>query len=171
MTTNAKRPAVDGQGREDPVRGAATLSVIEPGVPRDEVDADGRVGAVAYPYRAYRGRATISPPLLDDRVEEYVVTVDRSRRLTLRADTFPEPVTRTVDDVLVLPAEVSPAQCDELAEDAVFKWTLRKFAVGSTPDIAVEDPIDVYKLFWIVEREGRDVIVDSVDGTERALED
>lgn len=171
MTSNAKRPSVDEQPDAEPVRRTETLSVIEPGVPRDEVDAAGRVGAVAYPYRAYRGRATISPPFLDDRVQEYVVTVDRSRRLTLRADTFPEPVTRTVDDVLVLPAEVSPAQCDELAEDAVFKWTLRKFAVGSTPEIEIEDPIDVYKLFWLVEREDSDVIVDTVDGTERPLED
>lgn len=171
MTTNAKRPAVDGQEQSEAVRRTETLSVIEPGIPRDEVDTDGRVGAVAYPYRAYRGRATISPRFLDDRTVEYVVTVDRSRRLTLRADTFPEPVNRTVDDVLVLPSEVTPAQCDELANDAVFKWTLRKFAVSSAPDIEIEEPVDVYKLFWLVEREGRDVIVDSVDGTERPLED
>ena len=171
MTTNAKRPAVDGTARDDPVRRTETLSVIEPGIPRDEVDADGRVGAVAYPYRAYRGTATMSRRFLDDRVEEYVVTVDRSRRLTLRADTFPEPVTRTVDDVLVLPSEVTASQCTEMARDVGIQWTLRKFSLSSTPDIDIEDPVDVYKLFWLVEREGRDVIVDSVDGTERPLED
>jgi hypothetical protein len=171
MTTNAKRPAIDRDTHDDAVRETATLSVIEPGVDRDAVEADGRVGAVAYPYRAYRGRATMSRPFMDDRVEEYVVTVDRSRRLTLRADTYPEPVTRTIDDVLKLPSEVTAAQCHEMASDAVFKWTLRSFSLSSTPDIDIEDPLDVYKLFWIVERDGSDVIVDSVDGTERALED
>lgn len=171
MTTNAKRPAIDRDTHDDAARETATLSVIEPGVARDAVEADGRVGAVAYPYRAYRGRATMSRPFMDDRVEEYVVTVDRSRRLTLRADQYPEPVTKTIDDVLELPTEVTAAQCHEMANDAVFKWTLRSFSLSSTPDIDIEDPLDVYKLFWIVERDGSDVIVDSVDGTERALED
>lgn len=171
MTTNAKHPTIDGTPREDGVHETATLRVIEPAIERSEVDSAGRVGAVAYPYRTFRASATMSRPFMDDRVSEYVVTIDRSRRIALRADTYPDPVERTVDDLMRLPIEVGDEQCLEMARDAIFKWTLRSVGMRSAPDISVDDPIDVYKLFWIADRQDGDVLIDSVRGTTRRLDD
>ncbi|AEH39153.1 hypothetical protein [Halopiger xanaduensis] len=164
--TDAASPPARGDRRE-----RAELSVITPAVARDDVDSDGRVGAVAYPYRVYDAVATVGRPLLSDRELEYVVTVDRSRRLAVRADTFPETTDRTVKDVLVIPSELSDEQTGEKADDAVFNWTLRKVAVSSAPDVRFERSVDAYKLFWIASRPDGDVIVDSVRGTESPLED
>ena len=143
------------------------LRIVEPSVDREAVQSTGSVGAVAYPYRFYQGTATISRPFLDDRQEEYVVAVDRSRRLTLRADTVPDEVDRQFDDVLVLPKEVSDSHCRDMAEEAVFEWTMRSSMLHGSPEINLGEPRDVYKLFWLAERDAGDVIVDSVDGTER----
>ncbi|ELY63269.1 hypothetical protein C489_19426 [Natrinema versiforme JCM 10478] len=88
----------------------------------------------------------------------------------MRADVVPETVSRTVDDVLVVPSELTDEQVREKAENALFKWTLRKIAVGSTPDVQFEQAVTAHKLFWIASRPDGDVIVDSVRGTESPLD-
>ncbi|RZH67842.1 hypothetical protein [Natrinema altunense] len=168
MSETRRRPpesAADTEGS----RQRTTLTVIEPAVAREDVDSTGRVGAIAYPYRLYDAVATIERPIIADRDLEYVVSVDRSRRLAVRADAMPATVTRTIDDVLVVPSELSDEQAREKAEDAVFSWTLRTVAVGSAPDLRFERSIDAYKLFWIASRPDGDVIVDSVRGSESPL--
>lgn len=156
---------------DDRVVAETELTVIPPAIERDEVEASGRVGVVAYPYRVYRGTATMERPFVGDRTAEYVVSLDRSRRLTLRADHYPEVETRTVADALVLPVEVTAEQADAMARDAVFKWTLRTYSVNSAPTIELSEPVDAFKLFWLAERPGGDAIVDSVRGDERPLEE
>jgi hypothetical protein len=148
---------------------AAALPVIPPERPRSAVDATGRVGAVAYPYRIHHARVTVPRPLVDDRTDEFVVSVDRSRRLAVRADVVPEPETRPVEDVLVLPSELTDEAADELARRTVFDWTLRRYSLARPPDIAFERTVDAYKLFWIAERSTGDVILDSVSGEEQPL--
>ncbi|MFC3958075.1 hypothetical protein [Halovivax cerinus] len=146
------------------------LSVVPPSIERDEVEATGRVGCVAYPYRIYDAAVSMSRPLMDDREDSFVVSVDRSRRLAVRADTFPETESRTVTDALVLPAELTPEGADERARKSVFKWTLRRYSLNRAPGIAFDRVVTGYKLFWLAEREGGDVIVDSLTGSERSLE-
>ncbi|ADB59391.1 hypothetical protein Htur_0493 [Haloterrigena turkmenica DSM 5511] len=163
---SAEPAVITGEPRE-----RADLTVIEPTVTRENVDSTGRVGAVAYPFRVYDAVATIERPLLSNRDVEYVVSVDRSRRLAVRADVFPDTIGKTVDDVLVVPSELPDALVREKAEDAVFTWTLRKVAVGSAPEISFEQSVDAHKLFWIASRPDGDVIVDSVRGTESPLTD
>src|SRR6056297_3602508 len=85
----------DGDSR---VREQATLDVVAPAIERGDVESTGRVGAVAYPYLVYRATATIPRAFLGDRETEYVVSLDRSRRLPLRADEHPETETRAVSD-------------------------------------------------------------------------
>lgn len=146
------------------------LPVIEPAVSRDSVDADGCVGAVAYPFRVYEAEIEVDRPLLAPRAERRVISVDRSRRLAVRADTVPDVEERRVEDVLVLPGELSPDQADEKARDAAFKWTLRSSILADAPDIEFARVVDAYKLFWLAERPDGDVIVDSVRDDERPYE-
>ncbi|WP_122090777.1 hypothetical protein [Halalkalicoccus subterraneus] len=152
-------------------RGRADLSVIPPAIARDEVEASGVVGAVAYPYRIYEVAVTIPRRFLGDRREEYVVSVDRARRLAIRADTVPDPESRTVEDVLVIPAELTDEEADGKAREAVFRWCLRRFSMGDPPDIEIGRTVDAHKLFWLAERPGGDTIVDSVRGSEQPLEE
>ncbi|MFC7080408.1 hypothetical protein [Halorussus caseinilyticus] len=149
----------------------AELPVFPPAIVREEVESTGRVGAVAYPYRVYETEVEVDRPLLSPRRDRRVVSVDCSRRLALRADTVPEFETRTVEDALVLPSELSPEQADEKARDAVFKWTLRTSILGDVPDVEFARVADAYKLFWLAERPDGDVILDSVNGNERLLDD
>lgn len=149
----------------------ADLSVIPPAIACDEVESGGAVGAVAYPYRIYEVRVAIPRRFFGDRHEEYVVGVDRARRLAVRSDTVPEVEPRTVEDVLVVPAELTAEQSDGKARDAVFRWCLRRFSLGEPPEIAIERVVDAHKLFWLAERPGDDVIVDSVRGSEDPLVD
>ncbi|MFC6719107.1 hypothetical protein ACFQGT_07280 [Natrialbaceae archaeon GCM10025810] len=170
MSDSRRRETTAGErtgGHHD----CAELTVVEPAVAREDVDSSGRVGAVAYPYRVYEAVATIERPLLSDLDVEYVVSVDRSRRLAVRADVFPETVTERIDDVLVVPSELSDERVREKAEAAVFTWTLRKIAVHSAPEVTFERTVDAYKLYWLASRPDGDVIVDSVRGTESPLED
>ena len=147
------------------------LPIIPPGIPRAEVESTGRVGAVAYPYRVYEAEIEVERPLMAPRRDRRIVSVDCSRRLAVRADQFPEVERQAVEDVLVLPAELSPEQADEKARDAVFKWTLRTSILGGVPDTEFGRVADAYKLFWLAERPGGDVIIDSVRGDEREFED
>ncbi|WP_227353527.1 hypothetical protein [Haladaptatus salinisoli] len=149
-------------------RERAELAVIPPAISRAEV-GEGRVGAVAYPYLVYEAEVTMARPLVGDRTDRFVATVDRSRRLVVRADAFPDAETREVDDVLVLPAELSNEQSRTKAREAVFKWTLRRYSLNDAPDIEFVRDADAYKLFWLVERPDGDVIVDSLQGTEDPL--
>lgn len=155
-----------GQRREE-----ATLSVIPPSLPRDEVDGEGRVGAIAYPYRVYDAAVAVDRAFMSPRRTRFVASVDRSRRLVVRADTFPEVEEQTIEDVLVLPSELSEEVCAERAEKSVFQWTLRKFTTNGSLEVTMERAVDAYKLFWLVRRPEGDVIVDSVRGSESPLED
>jgi hypothetical protein len=150
-------------------RERADLSVIPPSIAREEVDSTGAVGAVAYPYRIYEVAVTVPRRFFGDRREEYVVSVDRARRLAVRADTLPEPEPRAVEDVLVVPTELSAEQADEKVREAVFGWCLRRFSMGDSPDIAIERTVDVHKLFWLAARPDGDAIVDSVRGSAEPL--
>lgn len=145
------------------------LSVIPPSIAREEVESDGIVGRVAYPYRIHEIEVTIPRRFFGDRIEGYVVSVDRARRLAIRADTFPETESRTIEDVLVIPSELSPEEADAKARDAVFGWCLRRFSLGKPPEITIARVVDAHKLFWLAERPEGDVIVDSVRGTEEPL--
>lgn len=147
----------------------ADLSVIPPSIARDEVDSSGAVGAIAYPHRIYEVSVTIPRRFFGDRTEEYVVGVDRARRLAVRADTVPETDTRTVRDVLVVPAELSAEQADEKVRETVFGWCLRRFTMGAPPEIAIDSVVDVHKLFWLAARPEGDAIVDSVRGSAEPL--
>lgn len=149
---------------------AVDLPVIEPGIERESVESAGRVGAVAYPFRVYEAEIEVDRPLLAPRVDRRVISVDRSRRLAVRADTVPEVAERRVEDVLVLPSELSPDQADEKAREAAFQWTLRGSILADAPEIEFARVVDAYKLFWLAERPGGDVIVDSVRGAERPFE-
>ncbi|WP_227374605.1 hypothetical protein [Haladaptatus halobius] len=151
-------------------RESAKLAVIPPAISREEV-GEGRVGVVAYPYRVYEAEVTMTRPFLGDRTDRFVATVDRSRRLVVRADTFPDAETREIEDVLVLPAELSDEQSRTKARESVFKWTLRRYSLNDAPDIEFVREADAYKLFWLVERPDGDVIVDSLQGIEDPLRD
>ncbi|WP_243700391.1 hypothetical protein [Halorussus pelagicus] len=150
---------------------AVELPVIRPTVSREDVASAGRVGAVAYPYRVYEAEVEVARPFMSPRRDSRVVSVDCSRRLSLRADRVPEFETRTVEDALVLPSELSPEQADEKARDAAFKWTLRTSILGDVPEVEFARTVDAYKLFWLVERPDGDAIIDSVNGDERPLAD
>lgn len=149
----------------------ATLRIVPPAISREEVDPDGRVGAVAYPYFIAETVVRIPRTFITDRTERYVVSVDRSRRLTVKADVFPETHSETVEDVLVLPAELTSEQATELARHNVFRWTLRRYAIGSAPEIEFDRTVETYKLFWLAEHDGSDEIVDSLRGSTRPLVD
>lgn len=147
----------------------ADLSVIPPSIARDEVESSGAVGAVAYPYRIYEVSVTIPRRFFGDRIQGYVVSVDRARRLAVRADTLPESDPQTVEDVLVVPSELSADQADEKAREAVFGWCLRRFSMGEPPEIEIGRAVDAHKLFWLADRPDGDVIIDSVRGSEEPL--
>lgn len=149
----------------------ADLSVIPPAIARGEVESIGAVGAVAYPYRIYEVRVAIPRRFLGNRHEEYVVGVDCTRRLAVRADTLPDPESRTVEGVLVIPAELADEEADEKAREAVFRWCLRRFSMGDPPDIEIERTVDAHKLFWLAEQPNGDVIVDSVRGSEQPFDE
>lgn len=150
--------------------GEVELAVFPPAVPRQEVESAGRVGAVAYPYRVYEAIVEVERPFMSPRRDRRVVSVDCSRRLALRADAVPDFETRTVEDALVLPSELSPEQADEKARDAVRKWTRRTAVLADVPEVTFEGVADAYKLFWLAERPDGDVILDSVRGDERPLD-
>jgi hypothetical protein len=164
----------EGTGSSHPdgrVKETATLTVIPPSIPRDEAGDGSRVGAAAYPYRVSKASVTMERPLVEDRTDEFIVSVDRSRRLAVRADVVPDTVERTVEDVLVIPPEIDDGTADAIAQKSVFQWTLRRYSLNHAPTIEFEDAVEAYKLFWIVERPDGDVIIDSVRGDERSLEE
>ncbi|WP_266078625.1 hypothetical protein [Haladaptatus caseinilyticus] len=146
------------------------LTVIPPAVSREEAGT-GRVGAVAYPYRVYEAEITIERPFMSDHTDRFVASVDRSRRLVVRADGVPAVENREIEDVLVLPTELSKDQSRAKTRESVLQWTLRRYSLNDAPDIEFVREVDGYKLFWLVERPEGDVIVDSVDGTEDPLRD
>ena len=119
----------------------------------------------------YDARVTIERPLVSDRETAFVASVDRSRRLVVRADAFPGAEERTVANALVLPAELPVERARERARDAVFRRTLRTYSLNYAPQVAFERAVDIHELFWIAEQEGGDVIVDSVRGDEDPLHD
>ncbi|WP_248299365.1 hypothetical protein [Halorhabdus amylolytica] len=147
-----------------------TVSAVVPSIERETVESTGRVGAVAYPYRIVEATVRIPRPLLSDREDRYVLSVDRARRLALRADEVPDVECRTLRDALVVDPELDDAETTEKARETAFEWTLRKYLSAEPPTVTIESAVDAHKLFWLAERPDGDVIVDSVRGTERPLD-
>ena len=145
---------------------AAVLPVVPPAVSRDGVEADGRVGAIAYPYRVYAVEAAVERQYLPPQTVDYVASVDLARRLVLRADAVPETETRRVADVLAIPATLPANAARDRVTETVHEWTRRKFALGSPPTLSVDRTVAAYKLFWLASRPDGDTLVDSVRGTE-----
>lgn len=149
---------------------AVDLPVVPPSVPRAEAasegEGEGRVGAVAYPYRVFEVAATVDRRFFPSREVEFVASVDLARRLVLRADAAPDPQVRRVEDALVIPATLSADAARDRATETVHEWTRRRFALGSPPDVSVTRAVAAYKLFWLASRPDGDVLVDSVRGTE-----
>lgn len=145
------------------------LPVIRPSIRPPDIDTTGRIGAVAYPYTIYRTAVTIPRPLIHDRETSFVVSVDRSRRLAIRADVVPEVEQYTFEEVLRIPSELSDDQVEDKARDTVFHWVLRKYSLHSVPEIEFEEQIDAFKVFWVVEQDGDDLLIDSVRGNEEPV--
>lgn len=148
----------------------AELAVIPPEISRDDAGT-GRVGAVAYPYRVYEAEVTIERPFMSDHTDRFVASVDHSRRLVVRADGVPDVESQTIEDVLVLPTELSGEQSQAKARHSVLQWALRRYSLSDAPDIEFARNVDGYKLFWLAERPEGGVIIDSVRGAEDPLQD
>ncbi len=166
-TVDAEQSVITGEHHEH-----AELSVFPPAITREMVttESSGRVIAVAYPHRVYETETEVDRPFMSSHTDDHVVSVDCSRRLSVRADLFPETNTKTISDVIVLPNELSTQQADEKARNQTFEWTLRTSILADVPETEITRVTDAYKLFWVVERPDGDVIIDSVRGTERLLD-
>lgn len=170
MRADGASAEMDDERRAGTHRESTTFAVIAPSVSRNNVGpTDERVGAVAYPHRVADAQVRIERPLLAAREEEYVVSVDRCRRLAIRADVVPNTERSTVEDVLVLPSRITDDAADEKARDAAFRWTLRRFALWNSPTVELRETVDAYKLFWLVETPDGTVLIDSVRGDRQSL--
>ncbi len=148
-----------------------SLGIVEPSISRTAVkdSPDEPVIAVAYPHQCFDVTTTIERPVGSSAQNERIVAVDTVRSIPLRADSVPEFTTESVDEVVVMRPSITDNRATEIAKDATFRWAMRKTVLLDTPEIEIKRQTGGYKLYWLVERNGELIAIDSVRGTQRSL--
>jgi len=124
---------------------------------------------VLYPYRIYHLRLYYKRLGMKDRVFEYFAYVDLYRLGAERGDRFIELQEWEVDEKAVMNPLVDEEEARMKAFESAIIWGNSRVISWWLPRIEVVREEFAYKVFWLYEKNGRKLILDSLDGKEYQL--
>jgi len=131
---------------------------------------EGEPSYVLYPYRIYHLRLHYKRLGMDDRVLDYFAYVDLYRLGAERGDRFIELHEWEVDEKAIMKPLVSEEEARMKAFESAITWGNSRVISWWLPRIEVVREELAYKVFWIFERDGKRLILDSLDGSEYDLD-
>ncbi len=142
-----------------------TVKVMKP-IFRPEMESN----FVLYPYRVYHLRLYYKRLGMSDRVFDYFAYVDLYRLGAERGDDFIELQEWEVDEKNLMEPIVDKEEARVKAFESAITWGNSRVVSWWLPRIEVVREELAYKVFWIFERYGDKIILDSLDGSEYSLD-
>ncbi|AIU69589.1 hypothetical protein TEU_04105 [Thermococcus eurythermalis] len=142
-----------------------TVKVMKP-IFRPETESN----FVLYPYRVYHLRLYYRRLGMSDRVFDYFAYVDLYRLGAERGEGFIELQKWEVDEKNVMEPLVDDEEARMKAFESAITWGNSRVISWWLPRIEVVRDELAYKVFWIFERDGTKIILDSLDGSEYSLD-
>jgi hypothetical protein len=125
---------------------------------------------VLYPYRIYHLRLHYKRLGMKDRVFDYFAYVDLYRLGAERGDRFIELYEWEVDEKAIMEPLVDEEEARMKAFESAITWGNSRIISWWLPRVEVVREELAYKVFWIFERDGKRLILDSLDGKEYSLD-
>lgn len=127
-------------------------------------------GFVLYPYHIFHLRLFYKRLGMKDRVFDYFAYVDLYRLGAERGDDFIELEEWEVDEKHLMGPLVDYEEAEKKAFESAIIWGNSRVVSWWLPRIEVVRHERAYKVFWLYERDGEKIIVDSLDGKEYSLD-
>ncbi|ACS33467.1 hypothetical protein [Thermococcus gammatolerans] len=127
-------------------------------------------GFVLYPYRIYHLRLYYKRLGMRDKVFDYFAYVDLYRLGAERGDRFIELYEWEVDEKVVMNPLVGDEEARMKAFESAITWGNSRVISWWLPRIEVVREELAYKVFWLYEKNGERLILDSLDGSEYSLD-
>jgi len=125
---------------------------------------------VLYPYRIYHLRLHYKRLGMKDRVFDYFAYVDLYRLGAERGEKFIELYEWEVDEKAIMEPLVDEEEARMKAFESAITWGNSRIISWWLPRVEVVREELAYKVFWIFERDGKRLILDSLDGKEYSLD-
>ena len=124
---------------------------------------------VLYPYRIYHLRLYYKRLGMKDRVFDYFAYVDLYRLGAERGDRFIELQEWEVNERVIMDPLVDEEEARMKAFESAITWGNSRVISWWLPRIEVVREELAYKVFWVYEKSGKRIILDSLDGKEYPL--
>ncbi|AHL23139.1 hypothetical protein [Thermococcus nautili] len=125
---------------------------------------------VLYPYRIYHLRLYYKRLRMRDKVFDYFAYVDLYRLGAERGDRFIELQEWEVEEKAVMNPLVNEEEARMKAFESAITWGNSRVISWWLPRIEVVREELAYKVFWLYEKDGERLILDSLDGKEYSLD-
>ncbi|ASJ02853.1 hypothetical protein A3L09_06070 [Thermococcus profundus] len=125
---------------------------------------------VLYPYRIFHLRLFYKRLGRSDRVFDYFAYVDLYRLGAERGDGFIELYEWDVEEKKVMEPLVNYEEAERKAFESAITWGNSRVVSWWLPRIEIIRHERAYKVFWIYEKSGERLIMDSLDGKEYSLD-
>ncbi|ASJ05943.1 hypothetical protein [Thermococcus pacificus] len=124
---------------------------------------------VLYPYHIFHLRLFYRRLGMKDKVMDYFAYVDLYRLGAERGDDFIPLEEWNVDERKLMEPLVDYEEAEKKAFESAITWGNSRVVSWWLPRIEVVREEMAYKVFWIYERNGEKLIMDSLDGKEYSL--
>ncbi|MBO8174491.1 MAG: hypothetical protein H0Z18_04465 [Thermococcus sp.] len=130
-----------------------------------------RAKFILYPYRIYHIKLLYKRLKMSDRVVDYFAYVDCYRFGVERGDGIIEIQEWKVPKDVIMSPNITEEEARQKAVESAFNWGNLMVISWWTPKIEVVQEVEVYKVFWIFEKEGEVYVMDSLTGDKFKLKD
>lgn len=127
-------------------------------------------GFVLYPYHIFHLRLFYRRLGMKDRVMDYYAYVDLYRLGAERGDDFIDLHEWEVDENKLMEPLVDYDEAKNKAFESAITWGNSRVVSWWLPRIEIIREERAYKVFWIYEKNGEKLIMDSLDGKEYSLD-
>ncbi|HDZ35921.1 MAG TPA: hypothetical protein ENH81_03275 [Thermococcus sp.] len=124
---------------------------------------------VLYPYQVYHLKLYYKRLGMKDRVVDYFAYVDLYRLGAERGDGFIELQEWEVEEKKVMEPLVGEEEARMKAFESAITWGNSRVVSWWLPRIEIVREERAYKVFWLYEKDGETLIMDSLDGKEYSL--
>ncbi len=131
---------------------------------------DTYVAYVLYPYQIFHLRLYYKRLKMGDKVFDYFAYVDLYRLGAERGNRLMELLEWDVDEKSIMKPLVDYEEAKKKAFESAITWGNSRVVSWWLPRIEIVEEHFAHKVFWIYEKDGEKLIMDSLDGKEYSLD-
>ncbi|WP_457751159.1 hypothetical protein [Thermococcus sp.] len=131
---------------------------------------DTHLAYVLYPYQIFHLRLYYKRLKMKDRVFDYFAYIDLYRLGAERGDRIIELLEWDTDEKTIMKPLVEYEEAKKKAFESAITWGNSRVVSWWLPRIEIIEEHFAYKVFWIYEKDGEKLVMDSLNGKEYNLD-